>query len=46
MHDKGFTASQDGLNMPFSTEAAQAVLGSVLIDPEVLSTVLTLGRSE
>ena len=46
MPDKGFTASQDGLNMPFSIEAEQAVLGSVLIDPEVLSTVLTLVRSE
>lgn len=46
MPDKGFTASQDGLSMPFSIEAEQAVLGSVLIDPEVLSTVLTLVRSE
>ena len=46
MPDKGFTASQDGLNMPFSIEAEQAVLGSVLIDPEVLSTVLTLVHSE
>ena len=46
MPDKEFTASQDGLNMPFSIEAEQAVLGSVLIDPEVLSTVLTLVRSE
>lgn len=46
MPDKGFTASQDGLNMPFSIEAEQAVLGSVLIDPEVLSTVLMLVRSE
>lgn len=46
MPDKGYTASQDGYNMPFSIEAEQAVLGSVLIDPEVLSTVLTLVRSE
>ncbi len=46
MADKDISASIDGLNMPFSIEAEQAVLGSVLIDPECLSTVLTLVRSE
>lgn len=29
----------DGLNLPYSLESEQAVLGSVLLDPSVLSTV-------
>ncbi len=46
MAQKEISASVDGLDMPFSIEAEQAVLGSVLMDPECLSTVLTLVRSE
>lgn len=46
MAEREISASFDGLNMPFSIEAEQAVLGSVLIDPECLSTVLTLVRSD
>ncbi len=46
MADKDFSVSSDGLNMPFSIEAEQAVLGSILIDPECISNVLTNVRSE
>lgn len=46
MAEREISASFDGLNMPFSIEAEQAVLGAVLIDPECLSTVLTLVRSD
>ena len=46
MADKDFSVNSDGLNMPFSIEAEQAVLGSILIDPECISNVLTNVRSE
>ncbi len=46
MADKDFSAEIDGLNMPYSIEAEQAVLGSILIDPACINTVLTIVRSE
>ena len=33
------TQAQPGMQMPFSEEAEQSVLGAVLLDPQCLSTV-------
>ena len=46
MADKDFSVNGDGLNMPFSYEAEQAILGSILIDPACISNVLTIIRPE
>lgn len=37
---------ESGIEMPFSIEAEQAVIGSVLIDPECISKVLTILKPE
>lgn len=36
----------DSLSMPFSLEAEQAVLGSILIDPPCLTTVMDCIKAE
>lgn len=46
MAEKNYSVTSDGLNMPFSIEAEQAVLGSILINPECISVVLTNVRSD
>ena len=35
-----YATNYDGLNMPYSLEAEQAVLGSILKDPRCMPTVL------
>ncbi len=46
--EKDRTASgyNDGLNLPYSLEAEQAVLGSVLLDPQSINNVADVLRSE
>lgn len=39
MADTKITSGYDGLKLPYSPEAEQAVLGAILMEPEVLSTV-------
>ena len=51
MADKAIKKNNDaliesGIEMPFSIEAEQAVIGSVLIDPECISKVLTILKPE
>ena len=46
MAEKDFSVASDGLNMPFSIEAEQAVLGSVLIDPACISNIIGLVKPE
>ena len=36
------TSAIPGMNLPFSPEAEQSVLGAVLLDPSCLSTVAEL----
>lgn len=40
------TVYNDGLNLPYSLEAEQAVLGSVLMDPECINQVADVLRPE
>ena len=42
----GSFVSLDDVNMPYSLEAEQAVLGSVLIDPSCITQVLILVKPE
>lgn len=44
--DSNSLSGFDELNMPFSLDAEQAVLGSVLIDPQCMMSVQTLLRPE
>ncbi len=46
MAEKDLSVASDGLNMPFSIEAEQAVLGSVLIDPACISNIIGLVKPE
>lgn len=41
-----FSTGYDGLNMPFSLEAEQSVLGSILMKPECLEQVLSILKPE
>ena len=36
----------DGVSMPYSMEAEQAVLGAILIDPDCMTTVVEYLKSE
>ena len=38
------TAYNDGLNLPYSLEAEQAVLGAILMDPESINQVADILR--
>ena len=40
MADSTFTSSYDGLNMPYSPEAEQAVLGAIILDSTVFDRVV------
>ena len=40
MADSTFTSSYDGLNMPYSPEAEQAVLGAIILDSAVFDKVI------
>ena len=40
MSDSTFTSSYDGLNMPYSPEAEQAVLGAIILDSAVFDKVI------
>ncbi len=42
MSDDMPSVSVDGLNLPYSAEAEQAVLGSILLDSECLTTVMEI----
>lgn len=42
MADKKVTSEYDGLNLPYSAEAEQSVLGAVLIDANCLNTVMEI----
>lgn len=42
MADKKITSEYDGLNLPYSAEAEQSVLGAVLIDANCLNTVMEI----
>lgn len=42
MSEMETTMNIDGLNLPYSAEAEQSVLGSILLDSEVLSTVMEI----
>lgn len=44
--DAGATTNYDGMNMPYSLEAEQAVLGSILKDPRCMPTVLVHLKAE
>lgn len=46
MAAEGLSTEYDGLNMPFSLEAEQSVLGSVLMKPECLELVLGILKPE
>ena len=37
---------QDGISLPYSLEAEQAVLGSILLDPNCMYTVADLLRAD
>lgn len=39
MADKKITSGYDGMNLPYSPEAEQAVLGAILMEPEVIARV-------
>ena len=36
----------DGARLPYSVEAEQAVLGAIIIEPQWLNDVATLGKTE
>lgn len=42
MSDNEITSSLDGMNLPYSIEAEQSVLGAILLDSEQLNTVMEL----
>ena len=44
--EPNLSTNYDGLNMPYSLEAEQAVLGSILKDPRCMPTVLVHVKSE
>ena len=46
MSEKEITSSSDGLNLPFSVEAEQSVLGAILLDSECLTDVMEILPSE
>lgn len=45
MADSDFISSYDGLNMPYSPEAEQAVLGAMILDSEVFDKVVDYIKS-
>ncbi|MCD7828787.1 MAG: replicative DNA helicase [Clostridiales bacterium] len=46
MADDNYNLTADGRELPFSLEAEQAVLGSILLDPSCLSAVTVILRPE
>ena len=46
MADIQNTAYSDGLNLPYSLEAEQAVLGAILMEPECINQVADVLRPE
>ena len=46
MPSPGNIISLDDVNIPFSLEAEQAVLGSILSEPECLSQVMVIVKPE
>ncbi len=46
MADKNSMPSFDGLTLPYSLETEQAVIGSILINPECVTVVLSLVKPE
>ena len=42
MSESKITSNYDGMNLPFSAEAEQSVLGAILLDSECLTTVMEI----